>query len=372
MNISTINKVIKYRTVKYINERRGWTTKRKIVVIESDDWGSVRMPNREVYEKMLQSGIRVDLSVINKYDTLASINDFEHLYSILSKYKDKNGNHPIITVNTIVANPDFDRIKASSFEEYYYEPFTKTLERYKNRSISSWIEGIDKKLIYPQLHGREHLNVERWMRFLRNGSKEVRFAFDNGLYGIGPNISLEKNPSFVPAFDSDVYLRKHEPENIIDDAYRLFADVFGFSSKSFIAPNYIWDERIEKALFGNNVKYLQGSFINKTATKENRYSYIGKTNKYGQIYTARNVHFEPSLSQRTNYVSNVIKQINNAFQLNKPAIISSHRYNFVGGVFEENRVRSLRLLDELLMNITKRWSNIEFMHSAQLGDLIIE
>jgi len=27
----------------------GWRTNRKIVVIESDDWGSVRMPSREVY-----------------------------------------------------------------------------------------------------------------------------------------------------------------------------------------------------------------------------------------------------------------------------------------------------------------------------------
>ena len=29
----------------------GWHTKRKIVVIKSDDWGSVHMPSREVYEE---------------------------------------------------------------------------------------------------------------------------------------------------------------------------------------------------------------------------------------------------------------------------------------------------------------------------------
>lgn len=27
----------------------GWRTNRKIVVIESDDWGSIRMPSQEVY-----------------------------------------------------------------------------------------------------------------------------------------------------------------------------------------------------------------------------------------------------------------------------------------------------------------------------------
>jgi hypothetical protein len=33
----------------YINSR-GWKTKRKIVVIESDDWGSIRMPSKSVVE----------------------------------------------------------------------------------------------------------------------------------------------------------------------------------------------------------------------------------------------------------------------------------------------------------------------------------
>ena len=32
----------------------GWRTKRKIVVIESDDWGSIRMPSLKVFETLNQ------------------------------------------------------------------------------------------------------------------------------------------------------------------------------------------------------------------------------------------------------------------------------------------------------------------------------
>ena len=32
----------------------GWRTKRHIVVIESDDWGSIRMPSKKVYDKLLR------------------------------------------------------------------------------------------------------------------------------------------------------------------------------------------------------------------------------------------------------------------------------------------------------------------------------
>jgi hypothetical protein len=34
---------VQNRTLSYVNNRRGWKTDRKIVVIESDDWGIIRM-----------------------------------------------------------------------------------------------------------------------------------------------------------------------------------------------------------------------------------------------------------------------------------------------------------------------------------------
>lgn len=43
MNIKRIKNGVNHRFHKYINDRRSWTSDRKIVVIESDDWGSIRM-----------------------------------------------------------------------------------------------------------------------------------------------------------------------------------------------------------------------------------------------------------------------------------------------------------------------------------------
>ena len=36
----------------YLSNLPGWFTKRKIVVIESDDWGSVYMPDRKSLEAL--------------------------------------------------------------------------------------------------------------------------------------------------------------------------------------------------------------------------------------------------------------------------------------------------------------------------------
>lgn len=370
MNISRIKRGAINRSMKFINERRGWTTNRKIIVIESDDWGSIRMPNREVYEKSLNKGIRVDQSSYNKFDTLASVTDFEAIFDVFRKHKDKNGNHPVITANTIVANPDFEKIKENNFQDYFFEPFTETLKKYPNRSFDSWKEGIDEKLFYPQLHGREHLNVGRWMHYLQKPSAEVHFMFENKMWGFGPKISLEKNPSFVQAFDSNKYLKNHSINKILGDAFEIFESTFDFKSKSFIAPNYIWDDKVEKVLYENGIEYLQGSLNQKLPTKGVRHRYIGQQNGLGQIYLTRNVVFEPASLPTKDWVGSALKEVNNAFKLSKPAIFSTHRVAFMGSIFEENRTNNLKMMDELFNKIIKCWPDVEFMHSAELGDLI--
>ena len=356
----------------YYNQLKGFNTSRRIVVIESDDWGSIRMPNRETYERSLKKGIRVDKCSFCRNDTLASVDDFDALYNVLLKYKDINNNFPVITANTIVGNPNFEKILNNNYEEYHYELFTDTIKKYQNCSFDLWKQGMSEEIFYPQLHGREHLSIDRWLKALKRGSEEMLFAFENKYFGISSTISNEKNPSFMAAFDYDDDDGKQLALKSVEEAPLIFKEIFGYKSKSFIAPNYIWDKDIEEVLMTKDIKFLQGSFLSKTANQGNQYLYIGKKNKFNQIYTARNVIFEPASQNKKDLISTVIKQIDRAFRLKKPAIISSHRVNFIGGIFEDNRTENLKLLDQLIKEILIQWPNIEFMHSADLGELIKE
>src|SRR5690606_35121856 len=256
MDIQRIRNAVEHRAYRFINKYRGWKTDRKIIVIESDDWGSIRMPNRDVYEKTLMKGIRVDKCAYCKYDTLATDHDFEALYQVLEKHEDSQGRPPVITANTIVANPDFKKIKDNNFQEYYFELFTDTLKRYPNRSFDMWQQGINSGLFFPQLHGREHLNVERWLKALRNDSRELRFAFDNGYFGISKTISTENNLSLMAALDFDDSQFAHQGNAAVAEAADIFNEIFGFYSKSFIGPNYFWSSDTERALIEKNVMYF--------------------------------------------------------------------------------------------------------------------
>jgi hypothetical protein len=123
----------------------GWQTFRKIVVIESDDWGSIRMPSNEVYSKFTSRGFNISTSDYNRFDTLENNDDLTLLYHILLSNKDTGGNPAVITANIVVGNPDFQKIRESDFSDYYFEPVLETLRRYPQRDQveSLWKQGND-------------------------------------------------------------------------------------------------------------------------------------------------------------------------------------------------------------------------------------
>ena len=57
-------------------------------------------------------------------------------------------------------------------------------------------------------------------------------------------------------------------------------------------------------------------------------------------------------------------------QNSRPAIISSHRLNFIGAIETINRDNHLIELKILLNNIVKQWPDVEFISSDQLGHII--
>jgi len=65
-----------------------------------------------------------------------------------------------------------------------------------------------------------------------------------------------------------------------------------------------------------------------------------------------------------------LKEIGTAFRFHTPAIISAHRFNFIGNIDVGNRDRNLLSFKKLLNEITNRWPDVEFMFSDELGDVI--
>ena len=355
---------------------KGWRTDKKIIIFESDDWGSIRMPSKMAFDSFQNKGYNLSKNSYCKYDTLANSADLRSLFSILLKHKDQYENHPIITANTVIANPNFDKIKESGFNEYTYKLFTETLnEYYPNENVLDiWKEGINKKIFYPQFHGREHVNVSLWLKLLKENNKAFIDAFNLGFWGVPKNLYEESKYNIQASYESAEQVDLEYYKQSIELGLKHFESIFGYKSKTFIANNYTWSSELNETLLKNGVlafqgmKYQKEPNINGTKLISN---YTGKQNKIGQVYMVRNCVFEPSQMSKTfNNVNNCLKGISNAFFFKKPAIIACHRLNFIGAIDKDNSCENLKMLDNLLTKIIKRWPDVIFMTSDQLAELI--
>lgn len=352
---------------------------RHVVVFESDDWGSVRMPSLDALSKLQKSGVLLAKpSSYDSVDTLASNVDLEFLMESLASVKDSKGNPAKITLNTCVVNPDFNKIKANNFQKYYYEPFTETLKHYPHhdRAFKLWKEGMDHKVFRPQFHGREHLNPQKWLRYLRNGNKDVLVAFDEGCYSLAV-INNGIRETFLEAFRIESAKERDFVKESIKEGLDLFEQLFSFRSESMIAPCYMWDDYIEDVAATYGVKYIQGGYIQRHSPWQQSLGiritghYNGEVNSRGQCYLVRNCSFEPT-QLANNTADNCMAEIRKAFKSHLPAVISCHRQNFIGDLNPDNRDRNLKEFGRLLKMITKHYPDVEFMSSDELGKTLFK
>lgn len=370
---------LKGRIMSNVVNMPGWRTNRKIIVIESDDWGSTRVRSNEDTEALIKKGFSFEGKSFYQNDGLESNEDLVGLYEVLTQHKDKTGRHPVFTMVSNVANPDFEKIEQNDYKEYFWEPFTETLKKYPvhDQVLKLHKEGIDKRLTYPTFHGREHLNVQRWMRYLQKDNKSVHTAFKHGacsiMYGIDNEYLGELPAAFELQFTPDLNYQK----SVIAQGLAVFEDIWGFKARYFVPPNGPFNNELEKELFEGGVDYILGEKNQNVPLGDGNYKknfhYTGMKNKRGQVYLSRNAAFEPCILENDSYkdaLQKGLKSIERAFRWHKPAIVSSHRINYIGFLNPDNRDNGLRMLDNFLTEVIKRWPDVEFMTSVELGDLM--
>lgn len=343
--------------------------RRHIVVFESDDWGSIRMPSLETRDKLLNKGLELGSpQTYDYYDTLASNSDMENLAEVLLSVKDFNGNPAKITMNYCMANPDFGKIRDSEFSEYFYEPFTETLKKYPHHDKSYDIckKGIQDKIFQPQFHGREHLNALKWLNYLQDGNKELVEAFSHNFFSV-----KVQGDRILPAFDICTNDAKSFVSKSIRDGLNMFESLFGFRSLSMIAPCYTWDVNVEMTAYKNGVRTIQGGYrqvLPKVNNRKSIYHYMGEKNEYGQTYLTRNCFFEPTQDKSLNG-DNCFHQIEKQFNASRPAVVSCHRLNFIGELVTSNRDNNLKDFKMMLDKLLSIYPDVTFMSSDELGKL---
>ncbi len=352
----------------------GPSLKKNYIIFESDDWGSLRMPSNDVYAQLESKGIQLKFpgsDQYNLYDTLEDADDLERLFDVLSSSKDSHGRHAKFTPLVLAANPDFEKIKDSDFQNYSYLNLSQSYAKYNKGNVLPLInEGIKNELFLPQFHGREHLNVPVWLRALQNNVGDSRLAFDYGVWG---HInSHPRNIYYQAAFDVEFPADVDIHKDVIIDGLNLFETTFGYRASYFVPPNGPMNNSLLPVLTEHGIQLVSSDTIQVEVFGEGKskkhFRYMGMKNKFGQRIIKRNCFFEPSAGEK-DWVDSCLRDIDFAFKHHKPAVISTHRVNYIGGLNLANRDHGLNQLKDLLSKITKHWPEAEFIHTSELFDL---
>lgn len=225
----------------------------------------------------------------------------------------------------------------------------------------------------PQFHGREHLNVKEWMRALGRNNPRIRQAFDYGMWGISTENDHEIGFEIQAAFDFSDQNDLHYQKEVIISGLKLFEQLFGYRATYFVPPNGPFSSWLEQICSDEGINYLSASKIQSeplgNGQTRKRFHFSGQKSKTGLLYLTRNCFFEPGEPGK-DWVDSCLYDISIAFRFNKPAVISSHRVNYIGALNKDNRANGLGQLSILLKQIMKNWPDTEFITSAELGDII--
>jgi hypothetical protein len=236
-----------------------------------------------------------------------------------------------------------------------------------------WKKGIDENIFVPGLHGREHLSVSRWMKLLAEDNEAVKLAFKHGSFGVS-SFKGKPIPEYLGAFHPDRTSDIPKLQSILVEAAHLFKNICGYDPTHFIAPNREGPLELDETLAKLGVKYLTNSKLRHYPKGDEKYgnqlNWLGKKNQFDQITITRNCGFEPTSKMSNDWVGQCLNEIEIAFKWKKPAVISSHRVNYIGHIHPENAALGLKSLDDLLTRITKLYPDIEFMTSTELGEVI--
>lgn len=351
----------------------GPRVKDKLVVIECDDFGGIRIPSNEVRDRLLAAGVTIDPSRYNLLDTLEDKEDLEQLFDTLYNVRDGYGRPAVVSPFVNVANPDFESIKAKGFDRYVWEPFTDTLRRYGRHedTMKVWRQGADANIFVAQFHGREHICVQPWLQKLREGNRALLKAFDLGVVAVS---QVEGLPTALQEFRPEFLFTQPSEKPFLHDSImagvRLFEETFGYTPAAFAPSNSVFHPEFENTVWKSGVPFVVVSHLNPTPGNSGQldfslYTFRRRIRQNRLNYYIRNCAFEPS-ERSYKSIELTIRQIAAAFRWRKPAIISTHRVNFVGGLSQANRSKGLAELQRLLRTIVKTWPDVRFVSSAEM------
>jgi len=328
-------------------------TERPVVLIQSDDWGRVGIPNRGAIEQMRAEGLDVGRSPWDFYG-LETEEDLGNLGSCLEGICDSDGTQVCITANFVMANADLRAMRACGYQEFIWKSIASGFpEPWTERLAAAYRNLVERGIFYPGLHGFTHFNIPALMASLRENSAQgdiVRRLVERDVPYMA-SLTPQFNFALLDSRAGDNRLLPIEVQaEWLEQGIRLFRDTFGFAPVTFCAPGYRADQQTRREAARNGIRVVQ------VMGRQIPMIYDG------YLLLVRNLSFEPVLNGGAD-MQDLLRSAREAVAAGVPIIVCSHSINYVSR-FNDKAQFSRSLLKELLERLRDQFPDLRFSNDA--------
>lgn len=348
-------KFIKKIGYEFDSAQRKWQSPepvRPVVLIQSDDWGRVGVPDAGALDSLQDAGVPVGNSAWDYYGA-ESEDDLARLGDTLSRHVDADGNPACMTANVVMANADLRRMIDDDFSGFRFvsikEGFPPPWEKFD--LVAAYGKLMAKGVFYPALHGFTHFSAEMmlagWHEKGEFGER-VRSLIRRDIPYLA-SLTPEYNFALMLRHaDGEKFAGEEEQRHWIEMGIRLFRDCFGFLPLSTCAPGYRANQATYRLWSESGIRVAQTASMG-VAYEEN-----------GLFFIPRTVFFEPALSaRRDDAVAMALEQAASAVKQGKMIVICSHSINYIERHLSR-REESLASLDALLTGLLRMFPDLRF------------
>jgi len=333
-------------------------SRHKVICFESDDWGCCCWtPSPAALQRVV--AIR---EVREHFDRRrlwrwvdGSLETPEHVTALcdfLERFTGADGRPAVFTPCYIMGNPDFERIAAGGMAEYSdllidgAVPSAWELGDF----IAPAREGIMRGVWRPEYHARlHHTQPYLWLETVREGHPEAAPLFEEQIF---------QQSGMRPEYQD---MDEATQRDWVEGGMSSFERAFGYLPECAI--NCDASELTERIWWEWGVR-----------TRLNRFpdeGVFGPSPFTEMTYLRRNVRLEP-LGIDDEYTASGFtgawRELQQAWASGQPAIVSTHRKNYVSFVAEQQRQGYLQL-ELLLIGIAESYPDAVYLTSAEIGQL---
>jgi hypothetical protein len=325
----------------------------RAVVLESDDWGLCAwVPDDRAFRALATlPAFRTEAGLRYGRSTLETADDVRLLAAELIEWRGGDGFPPVWQANTIVANPDYARMRPPlfEFEELPLCVHPDLPSRWARPGLWDALRRAEGDGVWwAELHGLHHLPEAAWLGALRRGESDARRA-------------CEQSSPIGRAVEASGEYDASEPRALrarnVRRAVQAFRTLFGRAPTSFCPPDYRFDDWFEGEAASIGLTTIQGKAEQAGrgwAPLRRRWFGLRFPHHDGiRFHMPPRIAFEPegmAQPKTPRGIEAAMRGIHAAWARGRPAIVSTHRMNYAHMLPAHNRA-SREALRELLRRL---------------------